>query len=431
MTSPVRIHILTLGCPKNEVDSDRMRALVGSSAYRLVDDLDDADVAIVNTCAFIQEAVEESIDVVLDLTGEWRDGAPGRRIVVTGCMPSRYGDDLGEALTEADALVPVAEESALLATVERLTGVPAAAAAGSTRTASGPSAYLQVSDGCFRRCTYCTIPGIRGPYRSAPLAALVAEARMLAGDGAREIVLIGQDISAYGRDLDGPETLSDVIQAVCAIDEVAWVRLMYVQPDGATDELLDTMRSEPKVCHYLDMPLQHVSPHILRAMGRSGSAKEYLALVARIRDALPGVVLRTSLIAGFPGETDAQVEEVVDFLGQAQLDYAGVFVYSPEDGTAAADMAGLPHTEVRIQRSNLVRATADDIGLEKAAQCVGRTLDVLVEGVDEDGTPVGRWRGQAPDIDGVVLLDRSATGGDIVRVRITDALGYDLEGEIT
>lgn len=430
MGLPLRIHVLTLGCPKNEVDSDRMLALIGSSAYEIVDDLDDADIAVVNTCAFIQEAVEESIEVVLELTGEWRDAAPGRRVVVAGCMPSRYGSELQSALTEADAFIPVAEENGLLATLEDLTGVPATPAPGPRRTVSGPSAYLQISDGCFRRCSYCTIPGIRGPYRSMPLAEVVAEARLLAAGGAREIVLIGQDISAYGRDLDTPVTLSDVIRAVCAIDEVAWVRLMYVQPDGVTGELLDTMRTEPKVCHYLDMPLQHVSGRILRAMDRSGSAKEYLALIGRIREALPDVVLRTSLIAGFPGETDADVAEVVDFLGQAQLDYAGVFVYSPEDGTPAATLPGLPAKEIRIERSNLVRAWADDIGIEKVARLVGQTVEVLVEGVDEEGAPVGRLRGQAPDIDGVVLLDRHAPVGDILSVRITDALGYDLEGDI-
>lgn len=430
MAPLLRIHLLTLGCPKNEVDSDRMRALVGSSAYRIADDLDDADVIVVNTCAFIQEAVEESIEVVLDLAGEWRNAAQDRRIVVAGCMPSRYGDDLGAELTEADAFIPVAEENTLLATIEGLTGVPAAPSAGPSRTSPGPSAYLQISDGCFRRCSYCTIPAIRGPYRSSPLADIVAEATSLAHDGAREIVLIGQDTSAYGRDLDGPETLSDVVRAVCGIDEVEWVRLMYVQPDGITDELIQTIRSEPKVARYLDMPLQHVAPNILRAMRRSGSAEEYLALIGRIRDALPDIVLRTSLIAGFPGETESDVEQLVDFLGKAQLDYAGVFVYSPEEGTAAESMPDLQPEDVRIQRSNVVRAVADDIGLEKAAQRVGETLDVLVEGVDEDGTAVGRWRGQAPEIDGIVLLDHAVEAGEIVRTRITGALGFDLEGEI-
>jgi len=261
-------------------------------------------------------------------------------------------------MPEVDAFVPVAEEGVLLDVVERLTGVRAKrnvplprGSACPTRTARGPSAYLQVSDGCHRRCTYCTIPAIRGPYRSRTLADIVSEARQLVAGGIREITLIGQDISSYGHDLRGTAgtpVLADVVREVARIDGLSWLRLMYVQPDGLTDDLLEVMATEPTVCHYLDMPLQHASENVLRRMGRAGSAQDYLALIARVRTALPDVALRTSLIAGFPGESRADVAILEQFLVDARIDYAGVFTYSPEEGTPAASMRDLPSRATRV-----------------------------------------------------------------------------------
>jgi ribosomal protein S12 methylthiotransferase len=251
--------------------------------------------------------------------------------------------------------------------------------------------------------------------------------------GAREIILIGQDISSYGRDIKrgsgSRPVLSDVVLAVATIDGLNWLRLMYVQPDGVTDELLRVMATEPTVCHYLDLPLQHASRPVLERMGRRGSAEEYLALIARIRDAIPDIVLRTSLISGFPGETRADVRALEDFLAEARIDYAGVFAYSPEEGTPAATFPDMPARSTRIRRANRLREIADAIGFEKAAERIGDQLEVLVEGVDEDGTIVGRWRGQAPEVDGLVLLDNGIPG-EFVRARVVDALGYDLEAEV-
>jgi ribosomal protein S12 methylthiotransferase len=424
------IAFLTLGCPKNEVDSDRMRASVLASEYRLAEDLDDADVVVLNTCGFITDAVEESVSTALDLA-HWRDEREGRRLVVAGCMVSRYGDDLAAAMPEADAFVSVADESALLCVLERVTGAsPGAAVPGASRTGGGVSEYLQVSDGCFRSCAYCTIPLIRGPYRSRPLEDLTAEASLLLSAGARELVLIGQDTSSWGRDLAGSGDITDVVHAIASLKDLAWLRLMYVQPDTITARLIEAMATLEPVRHYLDMPLQHASAQVLRAMHRGGSAETFLELIGSLRDAMPDIVLRSTFIAGYPGETEDDLDMLLDFIAEAGLDYAGVFPYSPEEGTAAAHLPGQISDDERFERANRVREAADTVSFARAASLVGRTLDVLSEGPDCEGIAVGRWSGQAPEVDGYVMLDRAVEAGRIVPVRIGDAYGYDLEGEV-
>jgi ribosomal protein S12 methylthiotransferase len=330
-----RVAFVTLGCPKNEVDSDRMAASL-TSTFDLVADIDEADVVVVNTCAFIREATEESIAVILDVAGEWKAGSPHRRLVVTGCMPSRYADELEPSMPEVDAFVAVSDEIGLVEVIAGLTGATAGPAGGATRLVPGPSAYLQVADGCHRACTYCIIPAIRGPYVSRTAAEVLAEARSLVEAGAKELILIGQDISSWGHDLPERPVLADLVRDLAAVEGLTWLRLMYVQPDEITPDLLEAMASSPVVCRYLDMPLQHASKDVLRRMGRRGDAAEYLRLIGVVRDLLPGVFLRTTLIAGFPGETTADVRELERFIETACFDYVGVFVYSPEDGTEAA-----------------------------------------------------------------------------------------------
>ncbi len=426
------VAFVTLGCPKNEVDTDRMRASLGAS-FDVVDDLDTADVAIVNTCAFIREATEESIAAVLELGQGWKTQRGGRSLVVTGCMPSRYGDELDLELPEVDAFVPVTGERTLREVVARLTGVSAEGPrAGVMRTATGATAYLMISDGCHRRCAFCTIPTFRGPYRSHPLDEILAEARFLVEGGAKELILIGQDISAYGRDLgEDAANLSDVVRSVARVEGLTWLRLMYVQPDGITPELLETMSTEPTVCHYLDMPLQHASAPVLHRMGRPGSGDEYLRLIAVVRSFMPDVCLRTTLIAGFPGETRQDAKRLEDFVGNAGFDYVGVFAYSPEDGTTAASMPDQVPLRTRRARAQRLRDIADEVGFERAASYVGATLEVLVDMADdpEEGT-VARHRGQAPEVDGAVLLDRELPEGTVAKVLVVDALGYDLVGEV-
>ena len=427
---PPRVAFVTLGCPKNEVDSDRMAASL-SGRFDLVTDIDDADMVVVNTCAFIREATEESIGVVLDVAGEWKAGAEGRSLVVTGCMPSRYRDDLSEAMPEVDVFVPVAEEGELARVLCRLAGLAEGSPAPAPgRLAPGPSAYLQVADGCHRACTYCIIPSIRGPYVSRPAREIVAEARALVAGGARELILIGQDISSWGHDLPDTPALADLVRTLSGVEGLAWLRLMYVQPDEITPDLLAAMTASPVVCRYLDMPLQHASREVLRRMGRRGNAPEYLRLIGAIRDLVPGVTLRTTLISGFPGETREDSKKLLDFVRDARLDYAGVFPYSAEEGTPAAEMPDQVSNRTRIARAQRLRDTADAIGTERVADLVGRTLEVLVEGVDEDGRTFGRHRGQAPEIDGFVFLDRECALGDIVSAEMVDTLGYDLIGEV-
>ena len=408
-----------------------MRARVAGSAFRIGDDPACADVVVVNTCSFIAEATEESIATILEMVGE-ADGVRERKVVVTGCMPARYGEDLNALLPEVSAFVPVAEESSLMNVLERLTGYAAKIdVAAPTRTVHGATAYLQIADGCHRACSYCTIPSIRGPYVSRGLEDIVAEARELVALGAREIILIGQDITAYGRDLEATATLAEVVRSVAAVEGVDWLRLMYVQPDGITDELLSAMADNPNVVRYLDIPLQHASAQVLRSMRRSGDSESFLTLLGRIRHELPGVVLRTTVIAGYPGETAAQFRELLGFLEVARFDYVGVFGYSQEDGTEAAALPNQVPARTRRSRTQRVRDLADTISVELAAGHVGERLEVLVQGVDaEEGVTVGRWRGQAPDIDGLVLLDGGEPGA-IVTASIVDSVGYDLEGEVS
>ncbi len=429
-TERPRVAFVTLGCPKNEVDSDRMAASL-TPTFELVAEIDGADIVVVNTCSFIREATEESIGVVLDVAGEWKTASEGRSLVVTGCMPSRYGVELDEAMPEVDAFVPVAGECGLLRELCRLASLPEPRdAAPSGRLAPGPSAYLQVSDGCHRACTYCTIPSIRGPYVSRTARDVVAEAKALVAGGARELVLIGQDISSWGHDLPDRPALADLVRTLSTVEGLAWLRLMYVQPDEITPDLLKAMTDSPVVCRYLDMPLQHASREVLRRMGRRGDDAEYLRLIGVIRDLVPGIMLRTTLIAGFPGETRSDAKRLLDFVRDARLDFVGVFPYSAEGGTPAASMPDQVPRRTIIARAQRLRDSADEIGAEKVADLVGHTLEVLVEGVDEEGRTFGRHRGQAPEIDGFVFLDRACAPGEIVSAEMVDTLGYDLIAEV-
>lgn len=426
------IAFVTLGCPKNEVDSDRMAAAIGGSGYRVVGDPDDADVVVLNTCSFIQAATEESIAEALALAGEWRPARKGRKLVVAGCMVSRYGDELAEAMPEADAFLPVADEASLAAVLGRLTGTPVRAGehAGAhvARTVPGPTAYLKVSEGCDRKCAYCTIPSIRGRFASAPPAEVLTEAQWLIGAGARELVLVGQDIASYGTDLAEDVDLAGLVRSLDGLEGDFRIRLMYVQPDGVTDALLQVMADSAHVCHYLDIPLQHAAAGVLDAMGRTGSPSAHLELLARIRQVMPDVVLRTTVMAGFPGESEADATALEQFLGEAGFDFVGVFAYSPEDGTPAAEMADQVPDDVRAERAQRFRDAADAAGFARAEALIGSVQQVLVEGMEE-GELVGRTAGQAPEVDGLVVLGFDAPVGEFVKVVITGAAGYDLMGE--
>lgn len=423
------IAFITLGCPKNEVDSDRMKAAVIASAYTLADEPADADVVVLNTCAFIREAVEEAIGEIMSLA-EWKAAREGRRLLVAGCLPSRYEGDLETEIPEVDAFVPVAGERALLSVLERVTGVAADAANGPGRTVPESSVYVQISDGCDRRCAYCAIPSIRGPHVSRPMGDILAEARFLIDNGARELILVGQDTSAWGRDLEGDDRLPQLLAAVASLPGEFRVRVMYLQPDGVTDELLATMAAHERICRYLDVPVQHASRDVLKRMGRPGDYGSLLALVTRIRAALPDVTLRTTIMTGFPGETRADARALERFVSAAAFDYTGVFAFSPEEGTRAASMPDQVPRRTRLARAQRLRDLADVVGAAAAAARIGSTVTVLVEGPEEDGMAVGRTCGQAPEIDGVTLFPPGPERGTFASVRIDDSDGYDLYGQV-
>ena len=464
--------VLTLGCAKNEVDSDKMRAELAASGIGLTDEVAAADVAVVNTCAFLASAVEEGIELILDVADELEGAGRGGKLVVAGCMPSRYGADLAAELTEVDAFVDVADEKAIAEVVLGLVGrgargsggsddtdgtdrcdidstdidttgtagtaVPTCDAASGTRTRHdvGPYSYVKISEGCDRRCTYCMIPAIRGGHESRPMGDIVSEVAELARAGTSEIVFIAQDTGAWGRDLEGPPTLSTLL-ATCA-DEwpKVWFRILYVQPDGVTDELLETIASHGNICPYIDMPLQHASGPILRRMGRSGSAAEFLDMLSHMRSVVPDLATRTTFMTGFPGEGEDDFEELLDFAYNAEFDFAGVFAFSREEGSAAALLDGQVDAEVKLSRAQQLLDAAESVGTNAIRRFVGREMPVLVEGYER--TDVGlealcRSRWQAPEVDGQVHVpiasEADAPIGSFLDVRVTDTFFFEWEAE--
>ena len=440
--TPRRVHLVTLGCPKNQVDSEVMLGVLARRGHEMVLDPDAADVLVVNTCAFIGPAKEESIDAILDLAVV-KAARPGRRLVVTGCLAQRYADDLQQALPEVDVFVgtgdllriadaveaPLADAPVVYRGAQHV--LPPHGVAARVRTGAWWTAYLKVSEGCDHACSFCIIPKIRGRHESRSMDDLVAEAASLAAEGAVELSLIAQDLTAYGRDLPGDASLARLLRALAVrVPDVRWLRLLYAYPASVTDELLEVMADEPAVCPYLDMPLQHISDRMLRAMRRERSGVAIRRLIARIRRAVPEIALRTSFIVGFPGETDADVRELCDFLEEADFDHVGVFRYSQEENTPAAAFPEQLSEAVKAERWERVMAAQARIAARRAAAHRGRTVEVLVEGRDARGRLIGRTRGQAPEIDGRTYLHGRGAAGDLVQARIVGTETYDLVGDI-
>ena len=437
-----RVHLVTLGCPKNQVDSEVMLGVLARRGHEMVLDPDAADVLVVNTCAFIGPAKEESIDAILDLAVV-KAARPGRRLVVTGCLAQRYADDLQQALPEVDVFVGTGDLLRIADAVEAPLGdapvvyrgaqhvLPPHGVAARVRTGAWWTAYLKVSEGCDHACSFCIIPKIRGRHESRSMDDLVAEAASLAAEGAVELSLIAQDLTAYGRDLPGDVSLARLLRALAVrVPDVRWLRLLYAYPASVTDELLEVMADEPAVCPYLDMPLQHIADRMLRTMRRERSGAAIRRLIARIRRAVPEIALRTSFIVGFPGETDADVRELCDFLEEAEFDHVGVFRYSQEENTPAAAFPEQLSEAVKAERWERVMAAQARIASRRAAAHRGRTVEVLVEGRDARGRLIGRTRGQAPEIDGRTYLHGRAAAGDLVQARIVGTETYDLVGDI-
>ncbi len=439
------VHLISLGCPKNTADSELMLGALVRAGFEVTMDPRQAQVLLVNTCAFIEPAKKESIDAIL-AAAEVKKNSKGKRLVVAGCLSQRYGSELREQFPEVDIFVGTGDFldlPELLRRSERpeLRPIPYAGAAHLLPSAEAPrirtgdpfSAYLKVSEGCDHRCAFCIIPKIRGRHESRPLDDLVEEARRLAAGGVREINLIAQDLTAYGRDLTPRASLAALLHRLASIDGIQWIRLLYCYPNFVTDELLAAIAGLDRVVKYIDMPLQHADDAILRAMKRERSADALRSLLGRIREAIPEVALRTSFIVGFPGETDAAFAKLVDFVREQQFDRVGVFTYSREENTAAYELADqVPEAVKRRRRAELMELAAE-ISLTKNRGLVGREIEVMVEGAAPGRATRLRARtsAQAPEIDGMVLLSGEAEPGEIVRARIERASTYDLHARIT
>ncbi len=439
-----KVHLLTLGCPKNLADSELMLGALTQAGFEITLDPEDAQILVVNTCAFIEAAKKESLDAIMDAAEVKHRGA-GKRLVVAGCLSQRYSEELREKLPEVDVFVGTGNFLDLPELLRRTESpearsMPYPGAAHLLPRATVPrvktgnffTSYLKISEGCNHTCAFCIIPKIRGRHESRPIDDLVAEARALADGGVRELNLIAQDLTAYGRDLEQSASLAALLRELSTVEDLHWIRLLYCYPNFVTDELLDTIAELPKVVKYIDIPLQHADDAILRAMRRERSGAALHKLLERIRARIPGVVLRTSFIVGFPGETEAAYGRLVDFVREIEFDRVGVFTYSREENTAAFDLPNqVPERVKRDRRSALMEAQAE-ISLKKNRGLVGREVEVLVEGpLPGRATRLrGRTSGQAPDIDGSVFLKGDAEPGEFVCARIEKALSYDLHARI-
>lgn len=434
---------ITLGCAKNEVDTDRMRALLDAADYQEVDSVQDADAVIINTCSFLASATSESIETTLALAEEVKEGVRAARIIMCGCVPSRYGDQLPQELPEVSAFVRADEEDGIVAVVDEVLGVERDMPSfipNIKRTVEGSVAYVKISDGCDRFCSFCAIPYIRGRYHSRPADRIIAEARELVAGGVKEIVLIGQDTGIWGKDfkdqVDGPANLAQLLVALAEElrPQHVWIRVLYLQPEGMTGELIAAIRDTPEVLPYIDIPVQHCNERVLKSMHRSGSEQQLDELFARLRSEIPGMVIRTTSLVGFPGETDEEAERMLAFMDRNSFDYTSVFAYSREEGTRAAEMDDQVDEDVKLERAQKALDLAEALGFAATASNVGETAEVIIDGIEEnDGFSefIGHAWFQAPDSDGAVHLDiEEACIGDIVTVEFTDSFCYELVGHV-
>ncbi len=421
------VYIGTLGCAKNEVDSSNMAKCLIENGYVIVSDPQDADCLIVNTCSFIESATQESIDTIFDLTG--RDGLKEKKIVVSGCMVSRYADALIEQMPEIDAFISCADENKVAEVVGSLIGKSNGIGAFSVESSSAPSAYVKISEGCDRACSFCTIPSIRGKYHSFGFEKIVEDVRCATESGAKEINLIAQDTGHWGRDCSDKTSLANLLEHLSDRFDDTYFRILYVQPDEVTDELLNVMAKKPNIIEYLDIPLQHVSKSILSAMNRTGSQQDFRNRAEHIRDILPNVTLRTTLMVGFPGESDEDFEAMLNFVSDELFDYIGVFSYSNEQGALSFDFENQIDEMEKRYRLEKLSDYCNAVAVSKVSKRVGSRTKVLVEDICEDGQVIGRALFQAPEVDGFVLLDNGQVG-DMVDVELVEAIDYDLVGRV-
>lgn len=439
----MNILFISLGCDKNLADSETMLGMLASRGYQIVDEEEKADVIIVNTCCFIHDAMEESIETILQMA-EYKKSGSLKALIVTGCMAERYREEITKEIPEVDAVLGTASYGHILDAVdEALSGhsylmmepLDTLPIIETHRlvTTGGHYAYLKIAEGCDKHCTYCIIPKLRGNFRSVPMDHLIKEAEQLAADGVKELILVAQETTLYGKDLYGEKKLPELLHKLCQISGIRWIRILYCYPEEITEELIQTMKEEPKICHYLDLPIQHASDGILKRMGRRTSKEELVHIISRLREEIPDITLRTTLITGFPGETQEQHEELMDFVDEMEFDRLGVFTYSPEEGTPAASMPGQIEESVKEDRRAELMELQQEIAFEQAEDMIGKEVLVMIEGkVADENAYVGRTYKDAPNVDGLIFVNTDAElmSGDFAKVKVTGACEYDLIGEL-
>ena len=440
----MKILFISLGCDKNLADSEEMLGLLTARGHEIVDDETLADAIVINTCCFIKDAKEESVETILEMA-EYKKSGSCHALVVTGCMAQRYQKEIIEEVPEVDAvlgttsygdIVKALEEAVAGNHFEEFRDIDYLPDTGSKRvlTTGGHFGYLKIAEGCDKHCTYCIIPKLRGKFRSVPMERLIAQAEDMAEQGVKELILVAQETTVYGKDLYGKKSLHILLKKLCEIKGIRWIRVLYCYPEEIYDELIEMIRDEKKICHYLDIPIQHASDRILKRMGRRTSKQELIDIVGKLRKEIPDIVLRTTLITGFPGETEEDHEELKEFVDEMEFDRLGVFTYSPEENTPAAEMADQVPEEVKEERRDELMELQQEISYDKGQDRIGQELLVMIEGkVADESAYIGRTYGDAPKVDGYIFVQTGELlmTGDFAKVRVTGALEYDLIGELS
>ena len=439
----MNILFISLGCDKNLSDSEEMLGLLTGSGHEIVNTEEEADAIIINTCCFIHDAKEESVETILEMA-EYKKAGTCKALIVTGCMAQRYKEEIIQEIPEVDAVLGTASYSDIVKALnEVLAGktfqeyrdineLPDVSA-NRILTTGGHFGYLKIAEGCDKHCTYCIIPSLRGRFRSVPEEKLLKQAEYMASQGVKELILVAQETTVYGTDLYGKKTLQLLLKKLCGIRGIRWIRVLYCYPEEIYDELIQVMKEEKKICHYLDLPIQHASSRILKRMGRRTTKEQLVEIIGKLRREIPDIVLRTTLITGFPGETEEDHQELMEFADEMEFDRLGVFTYSPEEGTPAASMEGQIPEEIKEERRDELMELQQEISLEKGRERIGQELMVMIEGkVSGESAYIGRTYGDAPNVDGYLFVQTGELlmTGDFAKVRVTGALEYDLIGEL-
>ena len=440
----MKILFISLGCDKNLADSEEMLGLLTAGGHEITDDETQADAIVINTCCFIKDAKEESVETILEMA-EYKKTGSCHALIVTGCMAQRYQKEIIEEVPEVDAvlgttsygdIVKALEEAVAGNHFEEFRDIDYLPDTGSKRvlTTGGHFGYLKIAEGCDKHCTYCIIPKLRGKFRSVPMERLIAQAEDMAEQGVKELILVAQETTVYGKDLYGKKSLHILLKKLCEIRGIRWIRILYCYPEEIYDELIETIRDEKKICHYLDIPIQHASDRILKRMGRRTSKQELIDIVGQLRKEIPDIILRTTLITGFPGETEEDHEELKEFVDEMEFDRLGVFTYSPEENTPAAEMADQVPEEVKEERRDELMELQQEISYDRGQDRIGQELLVMIEGkVADESAYIGRTYGDAPKVDGYIFVQTGELlmTGDFAKVRVTGALEYDLIGVLS